>query len=121
MRAWLVIALALLGGFFLSCKEKEPSAAPPKGPLVILVGTDLTSLDPQIPFEVDSSYVLGNIFESLVEFDSSFRLSPCLAKRWTNPDDHTWRFYLNEQAFFSDGTPLKGSDIKFSIERLKSL
>ena len=117
----LVIVLVLFGAFFSACKDPAPPAVPQNKSLVILVATDLTTFDPQIPFEVDSSYVLGNIFDSLVEFDSSFRLSPRLAKRWTNPDDRTWRFYLNEQAFFSNGTPLKGSDVKFSIERLKSL
>ncbi len=117
----LVIVLVLLGGLFSACKDPAPPAVSQKKPLVILVGTDLSTFDPQISFEVDSSYVLVNIFDSLVEFDASFRLSPGLAKRWTNPDDRTWRFYLNEQASFSDGTPLKGSDVKFSIERIKSL
>ena len=117
-----ILPIVLILGLLVSCGE-EPKPVPPpvRKPLVILVGTDLSTFDPQILFEVDSSYVLGNIFDALVEFDSSFRLSPSLAKRWTNPDDQTWRFYLNEKARFSDGAPLKASDIRFSIERLKSL
>jgi peptide/nickel transport system substrate-binding protein len=105
----------------ISCKEPT---APPKtdtGPFVVLLGSDVSTFDPQIPFEVETSYVLGNIFDTLVEFDSSFRLKPSLATRWTNPDDKTWHFYLNDKARFSDGSPLTASDVKFSIERLKSL
>ena len=121
MRLRLGAALAILVCLFSSCKDPAVKDSPPKGPLVILIATDPSTLDPQIPFEVDSSYILGNIFDSLVEFDSGFRLSPRIAKRWTNPDDRTWRFYLNETAYFSDGTRLQASDVKFSIERLKSL
>src|SRR3990172_6500982 len=113
---WLLITLTLSG----ACKQETP-APPVQRPLVILINTDLTTFDPQIPFEVDSTYVLGNIFDSLVEFDSSFRLSPGLAKRWTNPDDRTWRFHFNEEARFSDGSYLKSSDVRFSIERLRAL
>jgi peptide/nickel transport system substrate-binding protein len=122
MRVRPVAVLVLLCALFCSCKNTDTNrSAATKQPLVVLVSSDLATFDPQIPFEVDSNYVLGNIYDSLVEFDENFRLSPSLAKRWTNPDDRTWRFYLNEQAHFSDGSLLKASDIKFSIERLKSL
>lgn len=121
MRLRLGIVLLLFSFVVSSCKQNPAPATGQTGPLLILVASDISTFDPQIPFEVDSSYVLGNIFDSLVEFDESFRLSPGLAKRWTNPDDHTWRFYLNQQAFFSDGSQLKGSDVKFSMERLKTL
>ena len=120
MRVRLGIVLAILVAFTSFCK-KDGSDSQTKGPLKILVGADPVTLDPQIPFEVDSSYILGNIFDSLVEFDGSFRLKPGLAKRWTNPDDKTWRFYLNEKSFFSDGSPLKASDVAFSINRIKTL
>ncbi len=109
----LVFILASL--LTLSCTEKRHS------PVVILLGSDVSTFDPQIPFEIESSYVLGNIFDTLIEFDSTFHLSPGLATRWTNPDDRTWIFTLNEKACFSDGTPLKASDVVFSIERLKSM
>ena len=112
-----ILALVLM----VSCQGQDPEVRPPERPLLILTGSDVSTFDPQIPFEVESSYVLGNIFETLVEFDTSFRLKPGLATRWTNPDDKTWRFYLSDKARFSDGTPLKASDVKFSIERLKSL
>src|SRR5262249_22033185 len=100
---------------------KPPKPAVKETPLVILTSTDLDTFDPQIPFEAESGYVLSNIFDTLVELDSSFRLSPGLATGWTNPDDRTWRFNLNENARFSDGTKLKASDVRFSILRLKSL
>lgn len=114
-------ALILASLLTFSCKETPRPTPRAPSPLVILLGTDVSTFDPQIPFDVESSYVLGNIFETLIEFDSSFHLSPGLAVRWTNPDDRTWVFLLDENARFSDGTPLKASDVAFSINRLRSM
>jgi peptide/nickel transport system substrate-binding protein len=123
MRTRPAVWLLFLGIAFFSvtgCRKDAPAPSDRK-PVMVLTGTDVSTFDPQIPFEVESSYVLNNIFETLVDFDSSFHLSPRLAVRWTNPDDRTWRFYLNENARFSDGSMLKASDVAFSINRLKSL
>jgi len=121
MRFRLGFVLAILICCTSFCSKETPPTHTAKTPLVILVGSEPSTLDPQIPFEVDSSYILGNIFDSLVEFDGTFRLKPALAKRWTNPDDKTWRFYLNENAYFSDGNQIKASDVAFSMNRLKTL
>lgn len=101
-------------------------AAPPPAPqqtraLSILMGADVSTLDPQASFDDVSAVILVNIFETLVRFDNDFRLSPGLAQRWINPDDRTWRFFLDGRARFSDGSALTAGDVKFSIERLKGL
>ena len=116
---WLFF-LGIVLSVHIGCSKTSPRPSERK-PVMVLTGTDVSTFDPQIPFEVESSYVLNNIFETLVDFDSSFHLSPRLALRWTNPDDRTWRFYLDENARFSDGSALKASDVAFSINRLKSL
>jgi peptide/nickel transport system substrate-binding protein len=117
--AWLLfLAFAVFN--LAGCSKTSPSGSDQK-PVMVLTATDVSTFDPQMPFEVESSYVLNNIFETLVDFDTSFHLSPRLAVRWTNPDDRTWRFYLSEKARFSDGSPLQASDVAFSINRLKSL
>ena len=117
-RGLLFLALLLAG-----CRPEPPSPTPsaPAPTLRLLLGVDVASLDPQVPFDDVSSLVLDNVFESLVRLDSSFRLSSGLARRWINPDDRTWRFFLDTEARFSDGTPLRASDVRFSIERLRTL
>lgn len=116
-----VLALLILGFLqMVSCGGEKKENPAQQSPLAILLSTEPTNMDPQIPFD-DSDYVLGNIYEPLVRFDSAFRLSPGLALRWTNPNDTTWRFYLDDRARFSDGAPLRSSDVKFSIERLQRL
>lgn len=115
-------ALSLSAALLLvACREaKAPSAAPDR-PLRILLGVEPTTLDPHLPFDDVSSAVLDNIFDSLVRFDRSLRLSSGLALRWINPDDRTWRFFLDPEARFPDGTPLTAADVKFSLERVRSL
>jgi peptide/nickel transport system substrate-binding protein len=51
-----------------------------------------------------------------VRFDRELRLRPALAERWSNPDDHTYRFQLRRGARFSDGTPLTAADVVASLE-----
>ena len=46
---------------------------------------------------------------------------PRLALRWENPDERTWRFTLDPAARFSDGEPLRASDVKASFARARSL
>jgi peptide/nickel transport system substrate-binding protein len=117
---FLLAVLAALSLASMSCRKPEPRPAEPRS-LRVLMGADVVSLDPQVPFDDVSSLILDNIFESLVRFDRSFRLSSGLAVRWINPDDRTWRFFLDSEARFPDGSPLKASDVSFSIERLRSL
>jgi peptide/nickel transport system substrate-binding protein len=89
--------------------------------LKVVLGGDIRGLDPHATFDDVTDTVLGNVFETLVLFDPNLQLVPGLALRWINPDERTWRFYLDPQARFSDGTPLRAEDVKFSLERLRGL
>ena len=47
-------------------------------------------------------------------------VEPDLAESWDiSPDGLTYTFHLREGLMFSDGSPLKASDAKFSLERLR--
>jgi peptide/nickel transport system substrate-binding protein len=118
LRAAFSLSAALLA---LACRPEPAPAPQPERPLRILLGVEPVTLDPHVPFDTASSVFLDNLFESLVRFDRSLRLRAGLALRWINPDDRTWRFFLDPEARFPDGTPLKASDVKFSIERVRSL
>ena len=45
-------------------------------------------------YDVDTMSINSNIFNSLVEFDNLFRITPALAESWNNPNNLTWRFYI---------------------------
>ena len=67
-----------------------------------------------------------NIFERLFEVrvneDGSTQLQNALAEDWSlSGDGLTYRFTLRPDAFFSDGTPVKASDVAFTFTRMLAL
>jgi peptide/nickel transport system substrate-binding protein len=91
-------------------------AAPPRT-VTLAVRADVTGFFPNPPYtnEAYSNLVNSNIFEGLVAYDASFVLKPALADRWENPDDHTYRLRLREDARFSDGRPVTTADVAASL------
>jgi peptide/nickel transport system substrate-binding protein len=117
----LFLATTLLGGCRRPAEPVSSAAVPETRTLRVLLSAEPATLDPQMPFDDVSSVVLSNVYESLVRFDRSLRLTAGLALRWINPDDRTWRFYLDPGARFADGTPVRATDVKYSLERIRSL
>lgn len=67
------------------------------------------------------TYILMNIMEGLVSFDSSVNLKPALATKWTvSADGKTYTFHLRPDVRWSDGVPLKAQDFVYSWRRLLS-
>lgn len=85
----------------------------------VVMGAAVRSIDPQTEWDDASSVVLVNVYEGLVRFDRHMRLGPGLALRWINPDEHTWRFFLDPAARFQDGSPLRAADVVASLESLR--
>ncbi len=119
--ALLVLASTSLAGCQRPTERAVSTPPPETRTLRMLLAVAPQSLDPQMPFDDVSSIVLDNCYDSLVRFDRSLRLSAGLALRWINPDDRTWRFVLDPGARFADGTPVRASDVKYSIDRIRSL
>ncbi|MCP4762138.1 MAG: hypothetical protein GY870_10170 [archaeon] len=70
-------------------------------------------------YETTTMSINFNIFNSLVEFDSIFQITPALAISWENPDDLTWRFHLREDVKFHNGTVFTAEDVKYTIDFIK--
>ena len=70
-------------------------------------------------YEIYTVLVNRNIYNSLVEFDEIFRINPCLAKSWNNPDDYTWRFFLQENVTFHNGYAFTSEDVKYTIDSIR--
>ena len=78
------------------------------------------TLDPFIPSDNGSIYAIAQICEPLVSADKDGTgLVPGLAKSWAISDDGlTYTFTLRDGLKFSDGTPLTGADVKFSLNKV---
>ncbi len=67
------------------------------------------------------TFILMNLMEGLVSFDSKLKVVPALAKSWTKSEDNrTYTFKLREGVKWQDGVPLKAQDFVYSWKRLLS-
>ena len=66
--------------------------------------------------------IYERLFDIRVNEDGSTRLANGLAESWSvSEDGRTYRFTLRDDAFFSDGTPVKASDVAFTFTRMLAL
>jgi peptide/nickel transport system substrate-binding protein len=72
-----------------------------------------------LQYNTESYTVYRNIFDQLVMRDpSSNKIVPWIATSWTTVNPTTWVFQIKQGVTFSDGTPLTGNDVAFSINRI---
>ena len=84
----------------------------------ILTGAP-TSLDPAVQGDAGSAAISAQLFESLTTFDSDLHLQPALAESWQfDPGGRRITFTLRPGLTFSDGSPLRASDVVRSWLRL---
>lgn len=111
----LVATLALFATL-VSCSS--PSFAPGDRPARILTGTP-ESLDPAVQGDAGSAAISAQLFESLTTFDANLELRPALAESWVfDEGGRTVTFRLRPDLEFSDGSPLRPSDVVRSWLRL---
>jgi peptide/nickel transport system substrate-binding protein len=86
--------------------------------LVVDIGADAATLDPQIQWDTDSYSVYRNIFDNLVTRDTSGKIVPQVATAWHFTDDRTVVFDLRTDIVFHDGSKLTPEDVAFSVARI---
>jgi peptide/nickel transport system substrate-binding protein len=122
-RARPVSAAAGTTGRASNVRSQDSSATPtPGGRMRFARAEDSTNFDPvALPLNVDI-WMATSVYDQLIRIAASgVDLEPSLAASWdVSPDGLTYTFHLRPGVLFSDGTPLKASDVKFSLERAKS-
>ncbi|MGE0150887.1 MAG: ABC transporter substrate-binding protein [Parvibaculaceae bacterium] len=110
-----VLALAtLLGATVL------PAPADAGGVLKIAREQGSTTFDPIYTILAPDVWVLNQFYSTLVRANADATgIEPDLAESWeASPDGKTYTFHLRD-AKFSDGTPVKASDVAFSLKRVR--
>ncbi len=80
---------------------------------------DVTTLNPVCFASKYDRYPANYLFTPLVYLDQNLRPMPGLAKSWEISDDGLlYTFELNDKATFSDGTPVRASDVIFTLARV---
>jgi len=139
-----LIMLLTVSAFVFSCGRKQQEA-PKTGnnsafPITELTPSDVSNaengdwiiktelsdaekLNPIVTNDATATGIFIYIFENLLEIDRvTYELRPLIAKSMpVISDDHlTYTFELKENVTFSDGKPLTGEDIIFTVKAIKN-
>jgi peptide/nickel transport system substrate-binding protein len=79
-----------------------------------------STFDPHSFDETPTRAQYQQVYERLLDLDSSLEMTPQLAVSWELVDPFTWEFTLREGVRFHDGTPLSADDVVFSLERART-
>jgi peptide/nickel transport system substrate-binding protein len=88
------------------------------GTLVFVRSADANLLDSGFSTITEDLDVAVNVFDPLVQMDSTGAVKPGLAVSWQNVQGRVWTFKLRTDAKFHDGTPVDAEAVAFSINRL---
>lgn len=113
----------ILVGVLTGCgDEGNTTTGNVKDTLVFSQISEGKTLDPQDTTEQYSQRIITVLYDRLVEIDEmTGKIVPGLAKSWEQLDENTVLFHLHEGVKFHNGEKLTAEDVKYSIERAKSL
>ena len=125
----LTAAAALLSASCTQLKQPEPAPyfaetpPPPKQELRWSNGKAPKSLDPAKAATAPETDIARALYEGLTDLDGqTLDAVPAVAERWESSDDkRTWRFYVREDAAWSNGKRVTANDFVRSWKRLVSL
>ena len=96
-----------------------PAPAGPSGKVVIAIGGDPSTLDPQYADDGNERAVNDNIYEMLLFRDpKTMEIGPGLAESWKQVDPTTWEFKLRQGVKFHNGEPFNAEAVVFSVKRI---
>ena len=118
------IFCALLLSCLLSCGE---TASNGKKVFNMNLDQNLTSMDPAFARNQNAIWMINQVFNGLVQIDSSLQIVPCIAKTWqVSADGLSYTFNLRNDVHFQDhelfpkgkGRKVVASDFVYSFYRL---
>lgn len=100
----------------------DPAAAGSSAPQELIVGT---AGDPWLEPETrlknrPNTSTNTNVCDTLVRQDFDYQIEPGVASEWEAVGDNTFRFTIDEDATFSDGSPITAEDVKYTMDFIVS-
>jgi peptide/nickel transport system substrate-binding protein len=118
------LASALVPGRGLAWQEATPGGAAEGEPayggtLIYARNIDAKTLDPHFSAQWSERFMLYNIYNTLVSWDTDFNIIPELAQSWEILEDGTGIvFNLVPNAVFHDGTACDATAVKWNLDRI---
>jgi peptide/nickel transport system substrate-binding protein len=113
------LLIVIIGGLLLM--PPALCAQQPKygGTLRVAWEADITGLDPYISPGVQSWYVAGNLFNSLLTIDGELNYVPELAESWDILENgQVYVFHLRKGVKFIDGTDFDAEVVRWNYQRI---
>lgn len=111
-RAKMSLAAFFIALILFGCNNALADGA--EQTLVVGEPWKMDGIDPAL-----KSYNLNNflVAEGLTAISPDFKIVPCIADSWETVGDDTWRFHLNNNVKFHDGSTLTADDVKYALDR----
>src|ERR1700730_16645198 len=113
---WVGRATATKHGYSLTLREANEQNV-----LLITVGSEPRTLDPQEAQGVTEHHIIMAMIEGLVapSIDDQSKVVPGMADHWEhNEDASIWTFHIGADRRWSNGEPVKAGDFVFSYKRM---
>ncbi len=97
---------------------QQPTAAPAKDSVVIAIGSEPETLDPTKGWGHGNAPIVQS---TLVKYNADLNFENDLATDYVLSEDGlVWTFTIRSDAKFTDGEPVKASDVAFTLETAKA-
>jgi oligopeptide transport system substrate-binding protein len=120
----LVVLLAGCGGgssIVAAMQDNKPTPIVPQVLTIPNVGvTDITSLDPVLGSDINTSFVMKMVYSGLVRLNSKAQVEPDQALWKVSSDGKVYTFSLKPGITFSDGTPVTAQSYIYTWTRALS-
>ena len=100
--------------------EKKPESIG-RTDIISANSSDIRSMDPQVGVDSPSATLNYHIYNGLIKIDDNREPVGDLAESFEIVDDTKYKFKLRKGVKFHNGDELKASDVKFSLERAKTM
>ncbi|MCR4712339.1 MAG: ABC transporter substrate-binding protein [Clostridia bacterium] len=120
----MVCGLAACGGSSAPSSGGNDASAPAeKEPFVMRVAFDFDNYDPAYVTSTPDMLIAQNVYSKLIKYDrTKGEFYGDLAESWDISEDGTvYTFHLRKDAKFQDGTPVKASDVVYSVTRVNEI
>jgi peptide/nickel transport system substrate-binding protein len=108
---------AVIGASVIILAARAATPAGAENVLRWASATEALTFDPHSANNFPTIAANLQVYEPLVDFNSSSEIEPALALAWRLVEPTIWQFDLRPGVRFHDGTPFTSEDIIFSIKR----
>ncbi len=100
-------------------EEETGSESMMQGGILRIASQPIVQIDPGLVSSDAEVMVANAVYDYLVDVNENNNIVPRLAKSWTQPDNLTYVFALEDGVTFHDGSPFTAADVVWTFDRLR--